>query len=85
MKPIKNKSKSFKDTQKDLKKKLGLFDKLPEQCLSCSKPFDKTDKEMVKSWYVTVKSEAGIVNLYCKECFETAQKIVKEHFEKKEE
>jgi len=30
-----------KKAQKELKNTLGLFDKIPEECLTCEKKFDK--------------------------------------------
>ena len=72
--------KKRKNTEKDLKQKLGLFDQLPENCLTCEKSFDKTNVEEVSTWKVVVKSEQ--VRLYCPECFETATQIVKD-FEKR--
>jgi len=72
--------KKRKNVEKDLKQKLGLFDQLPENCLTCEKSFDKTNVEEVSTWKVVVKSEQ--VRLYCPECFETATQIVKD-FEKR--
>ena len=38
-----------------LTEQISLFEKLPNSCDACNKPFDKTDKEMVFSWKVVVK------------------------------
>ena len=65
-----------KEVQKELKKKVGLFNQLEEQCLVCQKDFDKKNKEMVMSWYVIVKEEQ--VRLYCPECWDRAKKTVEE-------
>jgi uncharacterized protein with PIN domain len=46
-----------------------LFDKLPEECNVCKKPFDKKDKMMAKTWFVEVFREQEIVLLYCPECY----------------
>ena len=67
-----------KQAKKDLNQKVGLFDKLQDQCLVCEKPFDKKSKEDVTSWFVTVREEQGVVNLYCPECWDTAQKVIEE-------
>jgi hypothetical protein len=67
-----------KQAKKDLKQKVGLFDKLEDECLVCEKPFDKKSKEDVTSWFVTVREEQGVVNLYCPECWDTAQKVIEE-------
>ena len=61
---------------KEIKQKMNMFDKIEDKCLACQKPFNKKDKEMVSSWYVTVREDA--VNLYCPSCWETAQQIIKE-------
>ena len=39
----------------DMEQKLGLFEKIPENCLTCHKDFDKKNKEMVMSWNVIVE------------------------------
>ena len=51
------------DSEKELASKVGLFGKIGNSCIVCDKPFDKTDKEMVKSWYVIVRNETKQVNL----------------------
>lgn len=83
MKPIKPETKSHKDKQKDLKQKLNMFDRLPEQCLTCHKPFDRKNKEQVQSWFVVVKSEAKTVNLYCPDCWTKATKLVEDFYGEK--
>jgi hypothetical protein len=62
----------------EVKEKMGMFDKLDDECLNCQKAFDKKNRDMVSTWRVVVKREQGIVNLYCPECWDFAQKIVKE-------
>lgn len=63
--------------KKEMRKKLGLFDKLGNECLSCEKPFDKKSKEQVQTWNVVVRREQQKVNLYCPECWSAAQKLIK--------
>ena len=65
-----------KEIDKEFQDKVALFDKLKDNCLVCDKPFDKKDKEMVTSWYVTVRKEENIVNLYCPECWERGLSFV---------
>ena len=36
------------DSEKEMASKVGLFGKIGNSCVVCDKPFDKTDKEMVK-------------------------------------
>ena len=75
-----------KQNNKDLQEKLGLFDSLSESCLVCQTPFDKTNKDMVMSWNVVVRSEEQKVNLYCPECWNSALKTIndfRKHVEEK--
>jgi len=74
-----------KQAEEDLSQKVGMFDKLPDECTSCQGPFDKKDREMVSSWYVIVKEEEGRVNLYCPPCWETAQRVLEDFRNKLEE
>jgi len=65
--------------QDELAEKIGMFSKLGDQCNACEKPFDKKDKDMVTSWFVTVRQQEKKVRLYCPTCWETAQKVVEEY------
>jgi hypothetical protein len=60
----------------DVQEKMGLFDKLPDHCLSCLKHFDKKDKAMVTSWSVVVREQEGVVRLYCPDCWKKAVDVV---------
>ena len=62
--------------QTEVEEKLGLFDKIPEECLTCRKPFDKTNKQMVMTWSVVVREAKGIVRLYCPTCWKKAQDFI---------
>ena len=62
----------------ELEQMLGLFDLLPEDCMVCMAPFDKKNKEQVMTWNVVVKEQEEIVRLYCPECWDKANKIIKE-------
>ena len=68
--------KKEKHVRKELKKKLGMFDKLADECLICHRPFDKKSKEEVKSWFVVVRKEQDKVNLYCPPCWSEAQTMI---------
>ncbi len=68
-----NKEKKFK---KDFKSKVDLFDKMGDHCLSCQKSFDKKDKEQVSTWNVVVREKENRVNLYCPDCWGTANKFI---------
>jgi hypothetical protein len=71
-----------KKAEKELKHTLGLFDKIPEECLTCEEKFDKNDKKMVLEWQVVVRKEEGIVRLYCPDCWGKAVKILEEYYGK---
>lgn len=66
------------DSQKEMASKVAMFGKIGSECLVCQKPFDKADKEMVKSWYVIVRNESKQVNLYCPPCWQRGNEMVKE-------
>jgi uncharacterized protein with PIN domain len=72
------KRQSQQESKKDIKKKVGLFRKIPDFCLTCNKKFDKTDKEMVTTWNVVVDRQKEKVRLYCPECWTKAQDLIKE-------
>ena len=78
---VKNKKKQ-KQTEKDLKEKMGLFDQLPDECLTCEEPFDRQNREQVMSWNVVVKRDPDVVRLYCPECWQKAQTIVQDFKER---
>ena len=61
-----------------------MFSRLPDECLTCRKPFDKKDREMVSSWYVVVKNESKTVNLYCPSCWQTAQRVIEDFYKGKQ-
>jgi Zn finger protein HypA/HybF involved in hydrogenase expression len=70
----------------ELANKIALFGKVPESCLTCEEPFDKSDKKMVMSWSVVVHGEEEVVRLYCPECWNKAVRITedfKKHLEDK--
>lgn len=78
--------KEKKGAQKEVATKIALFGKLPDNCLTCNKDFDKMNKEQVMSWSVVVRQQEEKVNLYCPECWEKALTLVKdlkEHLENK--
>ena len=68
-------NKAKKEGETDLSEKISLFGLLPDDCSYCEKPFDKKDKEMVKSWSVVVREKEEIVRLYCPTCWEHGKKL----------
>ena len=68
----------------DMEQKLGLFEKIPKNCLTCHKDFDKLNKEMVMNWNVIVREKEGKVRLYCPTCWDKATQFAKEIHDKGE-
>jgi hypothetical protein len=68
----------IKKQKPDVEKKLGLFDRLPDKCTNCDKPYDKKSKEMAMTWSVVVREQENKVNLYCPVCWGEAQQFIKE-------
>ena len=62
----------LKASRKEMKEKMGLNSLLPEECLSCLTPFDKSDKQMIDEWYMVVRRHPDSVNLYCPTCWQHA-------------
>ena len=72
------KRESQKNSKKDFSKKVGLFNKIPDLCLTCNKEFDKKNKEMVMTWNVVVNRQKEEVRLYCPECWNKAKGLIDE-------
>jgi len=72
------KRKKTKEAQEKVSEKLGMFDRIPDACLTCEKSFDKKDKEDVKSFRVVVRESENKVNLYCDACWSNAINIIQE-------
>tara|TARA_R110000823_G_scaffold261105_1_gene381786 strand:+ start:407 stop:685 length:279 start_codon:yes stop_codon:yes gene_type:complete len=69
-----------------IEEQVALFSKLPDECLTCEKTYDKNDKEMAMSWSVVIHGEEEIVRLYCPDCWQKAKKITEDfakHLEEK--
>ena len=73
---IEKEAKKELKADKEFQAKVALFGKLEDNCLVCSKPFDKQNKEMVMSWYVAVRQQEEVVNLYCPECWDRGLTLV---------
>ena len=67
-----------KDGSQELEEKIHLFGKLGDHCLTCEKPFDKKNKEMVMAWTVVVHNEDELVRLYCPQCWEVAMQVTED-------
>lgn len=77
--------KAKKAAKKDVATKLSLFGHLGTECLVCTKPFNKQDREQVMAWSVVVKEKENQVNLYCPECWKKAREIVDDFKKRVEE
>jgi len=67
-----------KDIKKRMKQQLTMFDKLKDECAACETPFDRKSKEHAQTWKVVVREEEEVVRLYCPECWDKANKLIKE-------
>tara|TARA_R110002020_G_scaffold248571_1_gene462582 strand:- start:150 stop:416 length:267 start_codon:yes stop_codon:yes gene_type:complete len=72
-----------KESSEKLADKIFQFDKLPDMCLACTKPFDKESKEMAMTWNVVI-ADQNTVRLYCPDCWDMACKIAEEYKKEKE-
>ena len=72
-----------KKAEKEMKQQMHMFGKLGEECTSCQTPFDKKSKEHAVTLNVVVREKEEKVNLYCPECWDKANKIIKD-FEERE-
>jgi len=70
--------KKSKEKKSDVEQKMGLFELMPDECLVCHESFDKTNKEMVKTWNVVVREKQRIVRIYCPTCWNDAKNILKQ-------
>ena len=73
--------KAKKDAERALATKVALFGHLPNKCLTCEAPFDKLNREQVMSWNVVVRQQEEKVHLYCPDCWDNSQEIVKDYME----
>ena len=70
--------KSQKKAEKKMAKRLMMFDMLDDECAACTKPFDKKSKEHAMTWNVVVREQEKVVRLYCPDCWDKAQQIIKQ-------
>ena len=83
--PRKSKSRrqSTKLAEKELAQKVMMFDKMPDNCLTCEAPFDKKNREMAMTWNVVVREQEEVVRLYCPECWNKAANIAKKFMDER--
>ena len=68
------------DAQNKMKKQMGMFDRLPDDCSACEKSFPKT-REAHSTWRVVVKAEKEKVWLFCPDCQQRAKQLVENNNE----
>ena len=73
-----------KRAKKEIKEKMNMFSRMPNECLACLTPFDKTDKQQVSDWYVVVREAEKKVNLYCPDCWGKARQVVEQYHKEAE-
>jgi Zn finger protein HypA/HybF involved in hydrogenase expression len=64
-----------KDMQ-DVKNKIALFQRRPDECSACNKKFPEKDREAHMTWQVVVHNEEKTVRLFCPDCQEKAKRLV---------
>ena len=85
LRKVTGKKKARRMLEKEVSAKINMFDRMPEMCLSCDDPFDKTNEEMVKTWTVVIRKEEEKVNLWCPTCWDNAKNILQDFLQKEEE
>ena len=68
-----------KNGAENIANQMTMFGNLPEQCSACTEPFDKKDKEMVRSWNVVVNQE--VVRLFCPKCIQKTREVIENECE----
>ena len=68
----KDKKRLDKDMQ-DVKNKIALFQRRPDECSACNKKFPEKDREAHMTWQVVVRNEEETVRLFCPDCLKKAQ------------
>ena len=71
-------AKRRKQTEKDMAQKINMFDRMPDECNACEKPFDKKSREHANTWNVVVKEEKSVVRLYCPDCWGMVKKLIEQ-------
>ena len=70
-----------KQSERDIKQKINMFDRMPDHCVVCQKSFDKKDREQVKTWIVVERARKKSVNLYCPQCWSEGTVIASQMLE----
>ena len=76
----KDKKRLDKDMQ-DVKNKIALFQRRPDECSACNKGFPEKDREAHMTWQVVVREEQKQVSLFCPSCQEKVKDLVENNNE----
>lgn len=68
----------LKESKKEFKSIVGLFDILPDKCNTCDAPYDRNNKHQANTWSVVVRESEKKVNLYCPACWSKAKQTLNE-------
>ena len=66
----------MKESKKEFKSIMGMFDILPDKCKTCDAPYDRNNKEQANTWTVVVRESQKKVNLYCPTCWNQAKQTL---------
>lgn len=66
----------LKESKKEFKSIMGMFDILPDKCETCDTPYDRNNKEQANTWTVVVRESEKKVNLYCPTCWNQAKQTL---------
>ena len=71
----KDKKRLDKDMQ-DVKNKIALFQRRPDECSACNKKVPEKDREAHMTWQVVVRNEEKTGRVFCPDCLEKAKQVV---------
>jgi len=74
-----NKAKKELDKEvESVNNSITMFQRRPNECSACDKPFPEKDREAHMTWQVVVRNEQETVRLFCPECQEKVKTRVTE-------
>ena len=76
----KKEKRQAQEQDQKMRKKMSMFDHLPDSCSACKRDFPKT-REAHMVWRVTVRNEEQQVRLFCPDCQERAKELVENNDE----
>jgi ribosomal protein L44E len=82
-KGVSKKQQPTEEQIRDIPEKVALFEKIPNECNACTKPFNKENRMQVATWSVVVRNDINQVRLYCPDCWEKAKAVVQAYEKEK--